>query len=94
MATNGFKKYSSAPKAKEEKEIKYEIIEHFGKLSDAPDRYNKEVNLISWNEADPKFDIRPWKETEEEGRKMTKGLTFTVEEIEKLCEILNKIKKG
>lgn len=88
----GFGKYSTQ-KAKTADEPKYELIEHFGKLTDEEGKYNKELNLIAWNGGEPKFDLRPWKETAENGRQMLKGITLTAEEVETLYEILQKIKE-
>ena len=69
-------------------EIKFEIIEQLGVLSEGTKGWKKELNLISWGERDAKYDLRDWDENHE---KMTKGLTFTTEEIIKLRDILNRI---
>jgi len=69
-------------------EIKYEIIEHVGILSESPRGWTKELNIVSWNDRDPKFDIREWSP---EHDKMGKGITLTKEEIFSLKEILNAI---
>ncbi|WP_033167828.1 PC4/YdbC family ssDNA-binding protein [Clostridium sp. KNHs205] len=66
-------------------DIKYEIIKEIGVLSENAKGWRKELNLISWNEAAPKYDIRDWAPGHE---KMGKGVTLTKEEIEKLKEIL------
>ena len=71
-------------------EINYEVKEIFGKLTDVPEKYNKELRLISWNGGEPKFDIRAWKE-DENGEKMTKGITLTSEEVENLYKLLKDI---
>ena len=39
-------------------EIKYEIIEKLGILSESTKGWTKELNLISWNGSTPKYDIR------------------------------------
>ena len=39
-------------------EFKYEIIKNLGILSESKSGWTRELNLISWNGADPKFDIR------------------------------------
>lgn len=39
-------------------EIKYEIIEELGVLSESAKGWQKELNLISWNGAEPKYDLR------------------------------------
>ena len=73
-------------------EVKYEVIQHLGKLTDEEGKYNKELNIISWNGNEPKFDLRPWKIDEETGeRKMMKGITLTSEELEALYNILKEI---
>lgn len=69
-------------------DIKYEITQSLGVLSENSKGWKKELNLISWNEREPKYDIRDWSENHE---KMGKGVTLTTEEIKKLRDILNKI---
>jgi len=69
-------------------EIKYEVTKELGVISENAKGWKKELNLVSWNERDPKYDIRDWSEGHE---KMTKGITLTGEEIMKLRDILNEI---
>ena len=45
----------------------------------------KELNLISWDGAAPKYDIRDWAPNHE---KMGKGVTLTAEEAKALQELL------
>ena len=66
-------------------EIKFEIKEELGTLSESAKGWTKEVNLISWNSAAPKYDIRDWAPNHE---KMGKGITLTAEEAESLYKIL------
>ena len=66
-------------------EIKYEIIEKLGILSESTKGCTKELNLISWNGSTPKYDIRDWSPDHE---KMGKGITLTDEEAKKLKELL------
>jgi len=68
-------------------DFKYDIVEHIGVLSENAKGWTKELNLISWNGAAPKYDIRDWAPEHE---KMGKGVTLTAEEIQKLKEILSK----
>ncbi len=68
--------------------IKYEIVEKIAVLSTTEKGWSKELNLVSWNEREPKFDLRDWNE---EHDKMGKGITLNKEEVEKLKEALNKI---
>ena len=69
-------------------EIKYEIIEQVGVLSESEKGWKKEINLISWNEKEPKYDIRDWAP---EHKKMGKGITLSIEELKNLKSILNNI---
>lgn len=69
-------------------DIKFEIKEELGNLSESAKGWAKEVNLISWNGAAPKYDIRDWAPNHE---KMGKGITLTAEEAEALYKILAKI---
>jgi hypothetical protein len=69
-------------------EIKYEIIKKIGVLSKSASGWAKELNLISWNERDAKYDIREWSA---DGGKMGKGVTLSKEELLALKELLNKI---
>ncbi|OIJ21333.1 hypothetical protein BKP45_00700 [Anaerobacillus alkalidiazotrophicus] len=69
-------------------EIKYEIIETFGKVSENAKGWKKELNLISWNDRQPKYDLRDW---DSDHKKMGKGITLSKEELLELKEILNKM---
>jgi len=69
-------------------EIKYEIIKKIGVLSKSDSGWAKELNLISWNDRDPKYDIREWSP---DGQKMGKGVTLSKEELATLRELLNKM---
>ena len=40
------------------KEIQYEIVKKIAVLSMSDSGYAKEINLISWNGNEPKYDIR------------------------------------
>jgi hypothetical protein len=66
--------------------IKYEIKEKLGILSNSSKGWAKELNLISWNEREPKYDIRDWDTGNE---KMGKGVTLSKEELKALRDLLN-----
>ena len=68
-------------------EIKYELVEHIGVLSESTRGWKKELNRISWNGNAPKYDIREWDPNRE---KMGKGVTLSEEEIKVLVQLLNK----
>jgi hypothetical protein len=67
-------------------EIKFEIVKKVGVLSKSTSGWAKEVNLISWNDREPKYDIRDWAP---DGVKMGKGVTLSKEELLALKELLS-----
>ena len=67
-------------------DIKYEITKSLGVLSENAKGWSKEINLVSWNDREPKYDIRDWSEKHE---KLGKGVTLNSDEIKKLRDILN-----
>ena len=68
-------------------EFKYEIIQEMGVLSESKGGWRRELNLVSWNGAKPKFDIRDWAPNHE---KMGKGISLSADEISNLKSILDK----
>lgn len=66
-------------------EFKYDIVKEIGVLSENTKGWRKELNLISWNGAAPKYDIRDWAPEHE---KMGKGVTLTEEELSSLKKLL------
>ena len=69
-------------------EIKYEIIKQVGVLSKSASGWTKELNLVSWNDREPKYDLRDWSPDRE---KMGKGVTLSREDLVALKELLNSI---
>lgn len=71
-------------------EIDYKIVETLACISDlnAKGGWVKELNLISWNGGEPKYDIRSWNE---DHTRMGKGITLSKEEAEALKAALNKV---
>ena len=67
-------------------EIKYEIKETIGTLSENNKGWSKELNLISWNDREAKYDLRDWAPEHE---KMGKGLTLSLDELKELKKILD-----
>ena len=66
-------------------DFRYDIVEEIGVLSENAKGWRKELNLISWNGATPKYDIREWAPEHE---KMGKGVTLTKEELEALKKLI------
>ena len=67
-------------------DIKYDIVEELGVLSESAKGWTKELNLISWNGGAPKYDIRDWAPVHE---KMGIGVTLSEEDAKKLAELLS-----
>lgn len=67
------------------KEIQYEIIREIAVLSKSDSGYTKEINLISWNGNEPKYDIRSFSPNRE---KCGKGITLTEQEVKTLLKAL------
>jgi hypothetical protein len=69
-------------------DIKYEIVKKIGVLSRSEKGWVKELNLVSWNDREAKYDIRDWSP---DGKTMSKGVTFSKEELLALRELLDNI---
>jgi hypothetical protein len=69
-------------------ELKFEITENLGVLSENAKGWTKELNMVSWNEHEPKYDIREWAP---DHSRMGKGVTLTVDELASLKELLKDI---
>jgi len=69
-------------------DIKYEVTKHIGTLSEGSKGWTKELNLVSWNDREPKYDIRDWSPGRE---KMGKGVTLSVEEVAQLKSLLGEL---
>lgn len=69
----------------EKQTITFEIIKQLGVISESPTGWKKELNIVKWGDREPKYDIRDW---DKEHERMSRGLTLTEEEAEKLSELL------
>jgi hypothetical protein len=67
-------------------DIKFEIKETIVVFATSTKGWTKELNLVSWNDKDPKYDIREWSP---DHSKMGKGITLTADELMMLKGILN-----
>ena len=65
-----------------------EIVEPIAVLSENEKGYTKEINLVSWNGAEPKFDIRNWPPGRE---RSGKGITLTKDEIINLMNAMEEV---
>lgn len=69
-------------------EIKYEVQQKIACLSEEKSGWTKEINLISWNGNEAKYDIRAWSS---DHSKMGKGVTLTKDELITLQSVLNEL---
>ncbi len=67
-------------------ELKFEITKELGVISENAKGWTKELNMVSWNDNFPKFDIREWSP---DHTRMSKGITLTEEEMQQLVELFN-----
>jgi hypothetical protein len=72
-------------------EIIFNIEKHIGSLSQSAKGWSKELNLVRWNDKEPKYDLRDWDATHS---KMGKGITLSREEVKQLRDILNQLDVG
>lgn len=68
--------------------IKFEIIKTIGILSEKLNGFKKEINIVSWNDRDPKIDIRDWDKSHE---RMSKGITLNKDELKELKTVMENI---
>ena len=69
-------------------EVTMLLVKHFGVISTSKRGWTKELNLVSWNGREPKYDIREWSE---DRKKSSKGLTFSKDEMIELKKVMNDI---
>lgn len=67
-------------------ELKYEIVEKLGVLGESGNGWAKELNMVSWNDREPVYDLRTWNASHE---RMGKGITLSQDEIMTLRDLLN-----
>ena len=69
-------------------EVKFEIVEEIAVLSESEKGWKKELNLVSWNDNEPKYDLRDWSPNHE---KMGKGVRLSNDELKALKDAINRI---
>lgn len=66
-------------------DIEFKVVDKVGVIAGYPTGWSKELNIISWNGGNPKFDIRDW---DQEHEHMSRGVTLHEKEAVKLMELL------
>jgi hypothetical protein len=69
-------------------DIKFELIQKIGVLSKSASGWTKELNLMRWNDQEPKYDLRDWSP---DRQRRGKGVKLTKEELGVLKELLEKM---
>ena len=65
--------------------VNHEIVESIGVIYEKKSGWTREINLVSWNGMDAKYDIRDWSPDHD---KMSRVITLTEEELRKLVELV------
>ena len=66
-------------------EIEYSIIKHVAVLARYQTGWCKELNIVKWNNGEPKYDIRDWSPDHDH---MTKGITLYPDELRRLVDFM------
>ncbi len=69
-------------------EFKFEIVQNIATLSKEQGGWTKELNLVSFNDAPPKYDLRTW---DPEHQKMGKGITLSKNEMVNLRDAIENL---
>ena len=64
-------------------EVTFEIVEHLTVLKDRTPAWNLELNIVSWNGLEPKYDIREWNP---DHTRCGKGITMDLETLKNLVQ--------
>ncbi|MGT2666530.1 YdbC family protein [Streptococcus rifensis] len=82
-------KSSRHPTKDNHEPIRFKLVKHIATLSTAKTGWKKELNVISWNDAEPKYDIRSWKD---DRSRVGKGVTLFEDEMKVLKEAVSGLK--
>lgn len=72
----------------ENREVTFRVEKHLGVIRESSTGWTKELNLVSWNEGTPKFDIRDWSPDHEH---MSRGITLSADEMKSLKDIIDRM---
>ncbi|HEO7897819.1 TPA: hypothetical protein VBN11_002076 [Streptococcus agalactiae] len=68
--------------------VRFKVVEHIATLSSNEAGWRKELNRVSWNDAEPKYDIRSWKN---DHSRVGKGVTLFKDEMKVLADAIRQI---
>ena len=66
----------------------YDIKKRLGVVSRSRNGWTKELNLVAWNDGEPRYELRSWSP---DHSRMGKGISLSVAEMDSLREILGDI---
>ncbi len=64
--------------------VTVEIVRRIGVIRELDNGWSRELNIVSWNGAEPKYDIREWSPDHE---RMSRGITMTDVEMSSLMTL-------
>ena len=67
-----------------EHDVCYELKEHLGVIRAFPNGWNRELNIVSWNGREEKYDIRDW---DPDHQRMSKGITFQARDMSRMVSL-------
>lgn len=73
-----------------DRKVTFEIVKHIGVLREHSTGWKKELNIVKWNNGQPKYDIRDW---DEEHTHMTRGVTLTAHEMSTIISLMKDIEE-
>lgn len=73
-------------------DIKYEVIKELGTIAELKNGYAIKLRLLSWNDGEPKYDIRTWATDDNGNEKCYKGIGLTKDQLKELGKLIGKIK--
>ena len=70
-----------------DREVTFEIVEKIGVIATHSTGWKKELNLVSWNGGQAKYDIRDW---DPDHSRMSRGVTLKEQEMRQIVELLRR----
>lgn len=81
---------SRHPTKDNDEPIRFNVVEHIATLSTSETGWHKELNKVSWNDAEPKYDIRSWKD---DYSRVGKGVTLFEDEMKVLANAIQNLEE-
>ncbi len=81
---------SRYPTKDNDEPIRFEVVEHIATLSASETGWRKELNKVSWNDSEPKYDIRSWKD---DYSRVGKGVTLFEDEMKVLANAIQNLEE-